>query len=73
MTDTAKKYEDIPLSQLLKERQIFEIFDDEFRNEGWLDVTALIGSESSIKDLEADQTIPATVLERIKTRLAALS
>lgn len=65
-------FEDIPLSQLLKQREIFEIFDEEFRNEGWLDITALIGSDSSIKDIEADQTIPKLVLDKIKERLAAL-
>ena len=66
-------YDNIPLSKLLRERDIFDIFDEEFRSEGWLDVTALIGSDSSLKDLESDQTVPATVLERIRARLNALS
>lgn len=66
------QYEDIPLKDLLSDRQVFGIFDEEFRDGGWLDVTALLDSESSFSDLYRDGTVPVTVLDRIKDRLADL-
>lgn len=66
------QYENIPLKNLLSDRQVFGIFDEEFRNGGWLDVTALLDSESSFSDLYQDGTVPEKVLDRIKTRLTDL-
>ncbi|MDD6381250.1 MAG: hypothetical protein PUG04_06160 [Lachnospiraceae bacterium] len=66
------QYEDIPLKNLLSDRQVFGIFDEEFRNGGWLDVTALLDSESSFEDLYHDGTVPEKVLDRIKKRLTDL-
>ena len=62
------QYDDIPLKKLLSDRQVFAVFDEEFRNGGWLDVTALLDSESSFSDLYRDGTVPTGVLDRIKTR-----
>ena len=64
------QYENVPLKDLLSDRKVFGIFDEEFRNGGWLDVTALLGSESLFADLYQDGTVPEKVLDRIKQRLA---
>lgn len=66
------QYDDIPLKMLLSDRQVFGVFDEEFRNGGWLDVTALMDSESCFSDLYRDDTVPAKVLDRIKQRLTEL-
>ncbi|MCR5211370.1 MAG: hypothetical protein K6C41_02355 [Lachnospiraceae bacterium] len=62
---------DRPLAEILVDRQIFSIFDEEFRNAGWLDVTALLKSESSLNDLYRDGTVPEAVLDRIKEKISA--
>jgi len=62
---------DRPLAKILVDRKIFNIFDEEFRNAGWLDVTALLKSESSLNDLYKDGTVPEAVLDRIKEQIAA--
>lgn len=59
----------LPLSELLQDRSIFHIFDEEFQKAGWLDVTALLNSESRIQDLYDDKTVPAEVLDRIVERV----
>lgn len=64
---------DRPLAEILVDRQIFNIFDEEFRNAGWLDVTALLKSESSLNDLYRDGTVPEAVLDRIKEKIAGAS
>ncbi len=56
---------DMPLSVLLRQRDIFEIFDEEFHNATWLDASALLGSESTLKGLYADGIVPDAVLDRI--------
>lgn len=61
-----------PLSELLQDRSIFHIFDEEFQKAGWLDVTALLNSESRIEDLYEDKTVPADVLDRIVEKVNAL-
>ncbi len=60
---------DMPLSGLLRQRDIFEIFDEEFHNATWLDASALIGSESTLKGLYADKIVPDAVLDRIVATL----
>jgi len=60
---------DRPLAEILADRKIFNIFDEEFRNAGWLDVTALLKSESSFNDLYKDGTVPEAVLDRIKEKI----
>ncbi len=60
---------DRPLAEILADRKIFNIFDEEFRNAGWLDVTALLKSESSFNDLYKDGTVPEVVLDRIKEKI----
>lgn len=62
-------YTKLPLSEILREREIFVIFDEEFQKDTWLDVTALQGSESTIEDLHNDGTVPEEVLERIQKRI----
>ena len=62
---------DRPLAEILVDRQIFSIFDEESRNAGWLDVTALLKSESSLNDLYRDGTVPEAVLDRIKEKISA--
>lgn len=61
----------IPLSQLLQERQIFAIFDEEFQKSVWLDVSALLGSDCCIDDLYRDETLPKQTLDAIVERLDA--
>ncbi len=63
-------FRDYPLSLLLKNRDIFAIFDEEFNKGTWLDVTALLNSESSINQLYSDDTVPAETLNRIVARLS---
>lgn len=60
----------IPLSELLADRAIFELFDEEFHNATWLDASALIGSESTLEDLYNDGTVPKEVLDRIVVALS---
>ena len=62
-------YKNLPLSQILRDRDIFVIFDDEFQKSAWLDVTALLTSDSTMKDLYADGTVPKDVLDAIDERM----
>ena len=62
-------YRDYPLSELLQNRDIFAIFDEEFQRGTWLDVTALLQSESSINQLYGDGTVPRETLDKIVARL----
>ncbi|MCF0130569.1 MAG: hypothetical protein HUJ71_02515 [Pseudobutyrivibrio sp.] len=64
--------QEYPLSQLLQNRTIFAIFDEEFAKDTWLDVTALLRSDSTIKALYSDGTVPHATLDRVVARLAAL-
>ena len=65
-------YSGVALNELLKDRRISELFDDEFHKATWLDASALIGSESTISDLYSDGTVPKAVLDKITERLNAL-
>ena len=60
------------LADLLKNRTVYEIFDEEFRRGTWLDASALVGSESSIEDLYNDKTVPSGVLDAVVERLEKL-
>ena len=62
-------YRQIPLSELLRDRRIFSIFDEEFRKSTWLDVTALLGSESTLGGLYEDGIVPPEVLDNVIKRL----
>lgn len=63
-------FQDLPLSQILSDRRVFGIFDEEFQNSNtWLDVSALVQSESTIQDLYNDQTVPHDILDIIVARL----
>lgn len=62
-------YKKLPLSEILREREVFVIFDEEFQKDTWLDVTALQTSESTIEDLRTDGIVPEDVLVRIETRI----
>lgn len=62
-------YKDYPLAELLKNRQVFSIFDEEFRKGTWLDVTALLRSDCTINQLYSDGTVPAETLDNIVARL----
>ncbi len=66
------RYDEVPLTELLQKRPVFSIFDEEFRHAGWLDVTVLLGSESTIKGLEDDGTVPPEVMSRIRERIEEL-
>ena len=61
-----------PLSELLQNREIYAVFDKEFQKATWLDLTALLRSESSIKDLYTDTIVPHDVLDNIVKRLRFL-
>ena len=62
-------YRDIPLTELLQDRRVFSIFDEEFRKGTWLDAMALLGSESTLGGLYEDGTVPVDVLDSILKRL----
>ncbi len=59
-----------PLSILLQNRDIFAVFDEEFQRATWLDVTALLSSESTLMDLYTDGTVPAEVLDEIVKKIS---
>ena len=59
-----------PLSILLQNRDIFAVFDEEFQRATWLDVTALLSSESTLTDLYTDGTVPAEVLDEIVKKIS---
>ncbi len=63
-------YREYPLSQLLQNRKIFDVFDEEFQKGTWLDVTALLGSDSTINQLYRDGTVPRETLDSIVQRLS---
>ena len=63
-------YREYPLSELLQNRKIFAVFDEEFQKGTWLDATALLGSDSTINQLYRDGTVPRDTLDSIVTRLA---
>ena len=63
------EYKKLPLSEILRKREIFVIFDEEFQKDTWLNVTALQGSDSTIEDLHTDKVVPENVLERIEARI----
>ena len=54
-------FKKLPFSQMLQDRKVFGIFDDVFQQGTWLDVSALLASESCIEDAYADGTIPKDV------------
>ena len=62
-------YKNLPLSQILREREIYIIFDEEFQKSTWLELSALQSSESTVEDLLADGIVPKEVLERIDERI----
>ena len=62
-----------PLSALLQDRDIFAVFDEEFQRATWLDVTALLTSESTLQDLYTDGTVPAEVLDNIVKKIEVRS
>lgn len=66
------KFRQLPFSQMLRSREIFSIFDEEFQKGTWLDVAALVGSESCIDDAYKDGTIPKDTLDDIVARLEQL-
>ncbi len=58
-----------PLSILLQNRDIFAVFYEEFQRATWLDVTALLSSESTLMDLYSDGTVPSEVLDEIVKKI----
>ena len=66
------RLKDMPLSQVLRDRTIFGIFDEEFQKEPWLDLTALLQSESSVTQIYGDDIVPREILDRVIERLDAL-
>ena len=66
-------YKQQPLSELLQNRAIFAIFDEEFQRATWLDVTALLSSESTLLDLYTDGIVSADVLDKIVKRIEEAS
>ena len=63
-------YREYPLSKLLQNRKIYNVFDEEFQKGTWLDTTALLGSDSTINQLYRDGTVPRETLDRIVQRLS---
>ena len=62
-------YKQMPMSELLKDRAVYSIFDDEFSKGTWLDVTGLVRSDATLMDLYNDGTVPGQVLDNIIDRL----
>lgn len=62
-------YKNLPLSQILREREIYIIFDEEFQKSTWLELSALQNSDSTIEDLYSDKIVPKDVLDRIGERI----
>lgn len=67
-----KSLRQLPFSQILKNRIIFDIFDQEFQKGIWLDLSALLGSDCCIDDCYRDGTIPNEILDGIVKKLEAL-
>ena len=65
-------FKKLPFSQMLQDRRVFGIFDDVFQQGTWLNVSALLTSESCIEDAYADGTIPSETLDLIVERLEDL-
>ena len=63
-------YREYPLSKLLQNRKIYNVFDEEFQKGTWLDTTALLGSDSTINQLYRDGTVPRETLDIIVQRLS---
>ncbi len=67
-------YRKVPFSQLLQQREIFSIFDEEFqKGSTWLDVAAIVRSESTIEDVYRDGTVPSETLDAIVKRIENLN
>ena len=62
-------YKSLPLSQILRERDIYVIFDEEFQKASWLDLSALQASDSTMEDLYSDNILPKDVLDKIDERI----
>ena len=62
-------YKNLPLSQILREREIYIIFDEEFQKATWLELSALQNSDSTMEDLYSDNIVPHDVLDRIDERI----
>lgn len=62
-------YKNLPLSQILREREIYIIFDEEFQKATWLELSALQNSDSTMEDLYSDNIVPHEVLDRIDERI----
>ena len=61
-----------PLKEILKDREIYNVFHTEFQKSTWLNLAELQASEACILDLYRDNTVPREVLDAIVTRLTAL-
>jgi len=61
-----------PLKEILKDREIFNIFHTEFQKDPWLNLSGLQSSEACILDLYRDGTVPKEVLDAIVARLGSL-
>ena len=67
------EFRQIPFSELLQDRAAFDVFHEEFQKGTWLDVAALVGSESTIDDAYKHDSIPADVLYAIVARLEEMN
>jgi hypothetical protein len=66
-----KRLRQLPFSKILKNRAVFDIFDQEFQKEDWLELSALLSSDCCIDDCYKDGTVPAAVLDEIVKKLDA--
>lgn len=62
-------FRNIPFSELLQDREVFGIFDEIFQKGTWLDVSALVASDSTIESSYKDGTIPESSLDEIVEKL----
>lgn len=62
-------YFNCSLRELLQDRDIYTIFDEEFQKKSWLDLTALLRSDGTFVGLYEDGTVPRDVLDAIADRL----
>ena len=67
------EFRQLPFSKLLQDRATFAVFHQEFQKGTWLDVAALVGSESCIDDAYKEGTIPEDVLDAIVVRLEQMN
>lgn len=63
---------EIPLNKLLKNQKVYQVFYESFRKDPWLDLTALVDSETTINGLYEDGIVPSNVMNSIMDDLKSI-